>query len=124
MLRKSGADLLMLGHPTSVAVTLRPFLAVQNRVSFGFISSHGGRAMRSSPSTQHVRRNALAFIGESTWFGLGLVFASTTTLLPEFVSRLTGSAVLVGLIISLTEGAWRAPQLLFANRLANKSRKK
>ena len=80
--------------------------------------------MRSSPSTQHVRRNALAFIGESTWFGLGLVFASTTTLLPEFVSRLTGSAVLVGLIISLTEGAWRAPQLLFANRLANKPRKK
>jgi len=80
--------------------------------------------MRSSPSTQHVRRNALAFIGESTWFGLGLVFASTTTLLPEFVSQLTGSAVLVGLIISLTEGAWRAPQLLFANRLANKPRKK
>lgn len=80
--------------------------------------------MRSSSSVPHVRRNALAFIGESAWFGLGLVFASTTTVLPEFVSRLTGSAVLVGLIISLTEGAWRAPQLLFANRLANKPRKK
>ena len=72
----------------------------------------------------HLRRNALAFIGESSWFGLGLVFASTTTVLPAFISRLTGSAVLVGLIVSLTEGAWRAPQLLFANRLANKARKK
>lgn len=80
--------------------------------------------MKISPSTEHVRRNAMAYIGESTLFGLGLVFASTTTVLPEFVSRLTGSAVLIGLIISLTEGAWRAPQLLFANWLANKPRKK
>ena len=80
--------------------------------------------MRASSSSQHVRRNALAYIGESTLFGLGLVFASTTTILPEFVSRLTGSAVLVGLIISLTEGAWRIPQLLFANGLTNKPRKK
>ena len=69
----------------------------------------------SSSASKHVRRNAWAFIGESGWFGLGLVFASTTTVLPEFVRQLTGSAVLIGLIISLTEGAWRAPQLLFAN---------
>ena len=89
------------------------------------LSTHTeGPALRASSSSQHVRRNALAFIGESTLFGVGLVFASTTTILPQFVSRLTGSAVLVGLIISLTEGAWRAPQLLFANRLANKPRKK
>jgi len=79
------------------------------------------------PKAQHVpdfRRNAFAFIGESMFFGLGLVFASTTTILPDFVSRLTGSAVLVGLIISITEGAWRAPQLLFARGLAHKPRKK
>jgi MFS family permease len=80
--------------------------------------------MNSAPIQPHVRRNALAFIGESSWFGLGLVFASTTTVLPEFISRLTGSAVLVGLIISLTEGAWRAPQLLFANWVTNKPLKK
>jgi len=76
------------------------------------------------PTIPFVRRNALAFVGESMLFGLGLVFASTTTILPAFVSHLTGSAVLVGLIISLTEGAWRAPQLLFANQLANKPYKK
>jgi MFS family permease len=80
--------------------------------------------MARSSSMPYVRRNALAFIGESSWFGLGLIFAGTTTVLPEFIRQLTGSAVLIGLIISLTEGAWRVPQLLFANRLTNKPRKK
>jgi len=73
---------------------------------------------------RHFRRNAIAFIGEGSLFGLGLLFASTTTILPGFVSRLTGSAVLVGLIISLTEGAWRMPQLFFANWIGHKPRKK
>ena len=76
------------------------------------------------PKAQHVpdfRRNAFAFIGESMFFGLGLVFASTTTILPDFVSRLTGSAVLVGLIISITEGAWRkGPYLAFQSRVQHR----
>ena len=73
---------------------------------------------------RHFRRNAIAFIGEGSLFGLGLLFASTTTILPGLVSRLNGSTVLVGLIISLTEGAWRMPQLFFANWIAHKPRKK
>ena len=72
----------------------------------------------------HYRRNYSAFLGEATLFGVGLVFASTTTVLPDFVSRLTGSAVFVGLIVSLSEGAWRLPQLIFANLLTNRPRKK
>ncbi len=88
------------------------------------MSGSGNQAGRGRSADPFVRRNALAFIGESMWFGLGLVFASTTTILPAFVSHLTGSTILVGLIISLTEGAWRAPQLLFASRLTNKPRKK
>ncbi len=81
---------------------------------------------RNADSIQrtHFRRNAFAFIGEGTFFGLALLFASTTTILPELVSRLSGSAVLVGLIITLTEGAWRLPQLLFAYWLGPKPRKK
>lgn len=76
------------------------------------------------PQQAYLRRNGLAFIGEGTLFGLGLLFASTTTILPGFVSQLTGSAVLVGVIISLTEGAWRLPQLFFANWIGHKPRKK
>ncbi len=84
-----------------------------------------GNSHQIDPSRQaRFRRNAGAFIGEGTLFGLGLLFASTTTILPGFVSQLTGSAVLVGLIISLTEGAWRLPQLLFANWIGHKPRKK
>jgi len=75
-------------------------------------------------SAPKVRRNVFAYMGEATLFGIGLVFASTTTILPGFVSRLTGSVVFVGLIVSLTEGAWRLPQLFVANWLAAKPRKK
>lgn len=73
---------------------------------------------------RHYRRNAAAFVGEATLFGIGLLFASTTTVLPGFVSELSGSAVLVGLVISLSEGAWRLPQLLLANWIGPKPRKK
>ncbi len=71
-----------------------------------------------------LRRNALALFGESTLFGLGMVFAGATTVLPDFVSQLTGSAVYVGLVIALTEGAWRLPQLLVARWLLPTPRKK
>lgn len=80
--------------------------------------------MKAKGVSSHYRRNYSAFVGETTLFGVGLVFASTTTVLPDFVSRLTGSAVFVGLIVSLSEGAWRLPQLIFANLLTNKHRKK
>jgi len=70
------------------------------------------------------RRNAFAFIGEATLFGVGIVFAGTTTILPDFVNTLTGSALYVGLIVSLTEGAWRLPQVFLANWLAGRPRKK
>jgi len=80
--------------------------------------------LRQSDILPHYRRNYSAFLGEATLFGVGLVFASTTTVLPDFVSRLTGSAVFVGLIVSLSEGAWRLPQLIFANLLTNKHPKK
>jgi len=70
------------------------------------------------------RRNALAFVGEATLFGIGIVFAGTTTILPDFINTLTGSAVFVGLIVSFTEGAWRLPQVFLANWLAGKRRKK
>jgi MFS family permease len=96
----------------------------QKAYCFALVIRTEGSDMKASSTASNIRRNAWAFIGESGWFGLGLVFASTTTVLPEFVSQLTGSTVLIGLIISLTEGAWRAPQLLFANWLANKPRKK
>jgi Na+/melibiose symporter-like transporter len=72
----------------------------------------------------HYRRNFVAFMGDYIGFTLALTFAGPTTVLPDFVSRLTDSKVLVGLFSSLTNGVWLLPQLLFANLLTNKRRKK
>ncbi|GAB4304864.1 MAG: MFS transporter [Candidatus Bipolaricaulota bacterium] len=82
-----------------------------------------GRA-RILPAMDVQRRNALVFFGEATLFGVGVVFIGFTTVLPQFVSELTGSTVLVGLVIALAEGAWRAPQLAVVWWLLAARRKK
>ncbi|MCP4517412.1 MAG: MFS transporter [Delftia sp.] len=63
-------------------------------------------------------------MGDYIGFMLSMTFASSTTVLPDFVSRLTDSEILVGLLSSLSSGAWLLPQLFFANLLSNKRRKK
>ena len=78
----------------------------------------------NNDAAKHLTRNSLAFVGEGTLFGLGLLFAGTSTILPGFVDHLVGSTLLVGLIVGVTEGAWRLPQLFFANWLSCKPRKK
>jgi len=70
------------------------------------------------------RRNYLAFLGDYVGFGLAMTFASLTTTLPAFIGRLTSSKVVVGLFTSAADGAWLLPQLVFANLLMNKRRKK
>ena len=72
----------------------------------------------------YYRRNFVAFLGDYTGFALALTFASSTTVLPDFVSQLTDSKVLIGLLTTATTGAWLLPQLAFANLLTNKRRKK
>ena len=72
----------------------------------------------------HYRRNFSALVGDYVGFALGMTLASTTTVLPYLVERLTDSEVAVGLVSSVSSGAWLLPQLLFANLLTNKRRKK
>jgi MFS family permease len=73
---------------------------------------------------RHYHRNFVAFLGE--WISLGLAFnlASQTTTLPDFVGRLTDSKVVVGLFSTIRNSAFLFPQLIFANFLTNKRRKK
>jgi MFS family permease len=73
---------------------------------------------------RHYRRNFVALVGDYVGFGLALTFASQTTVLPNFVRQLTDSKVVIGLLSTLTAGAWLLPQLVFANLLTNKRRKK
>jgi MFS family permease len=72
----------------------------------------------------HYRRNLAAFMGDFVGFSIGLTFASQTTVLPELVGRLTDSEVAVGLLSTVSNGAWLLPQLVYANFITNKQHKK
>ena len=72
----------------------------------------------------HYRRNFVAFMGDSIGFSVGMTFASMTTVMPQLIERFTDSEVVVGLILSASSGAWLLPQLIYANLLTNKRRKK
>ncbi len=72
----------------------------------------------------HYRRNFVALLSDYVSWALALTFASTTTVLPALVGHLTDSEVAVGLVSSVSTGAWLLPQLVYANLLTNKRRKK
>lgn len=72
----------------------------------------------------HYRRNFACFAGDWVCFVIGMAFVSYTTVIPSFVNRLTDSAPLIGLVTTIANGAWLLPQLIAANYVANKERKK
>ena len=77
-----------------------------------------------SPLAQkHFRRNWVAFFGDYVSFGLGLAFASMTTVLPAFAAALTDNKILIGAVSSVWAGGWLLPQVFAANYLSNKPRK-
>jgi MFS family permease len=75
-------------------------------------------------SFPHYRRNFAALLGDYVFFGLGTTFAGLTTVLPNFISQLTDSKIIIGLLATLGSGAFMLPQLVFANMVVNKPRKK
>jgi MFS family permease len=60
--------------------------------------------------------------GATFWFGLS--FISATTIAPLFVSKLTASPFLIGLVAVIAQGAWYLPQLFSANFTEQMPRKK
>jgi len=58
------------------------------------------------------------------FFGLALGFASFSTVLPLFVSHLTDSAILIGLIPAIHVMGWQLPQLFTARRVSQQKRYK
>lgn len=72
----------------------------------------------------NVRHNMLVNVVDGGFFGFGLSFASFVTVIPLFVSTLTDSAVLIGLVASLHMVGWQLPQLLTANQVARLTRYK
>jgi MFS family permease len=60
--------------------------------------------------------------GTAFWFGLS--FLSATTIVPLFVSKLTESPFVIGLVAVIAQGSWFLPQLFTANAVERLARKK
>ncbi|MEP7290605.1 MAG: MFS transporter [Chloroflexota bacterium] len=73
---------------------------------------------------QNVRFNFTVNVLDGAFFGLSLGFASYVTIIPLFISTLTHSSVLIGLIAAMHTIGWQLPQLLTANRVARLRRYK
>lgn len=71
-----------------------------------------------------LKRNLVVNLIDGGFFGFGIGFASFTTIIPLFVSSMTESAVLIGLIPALHNVGWQFPQLFTARRVASQPRYK
>lgn len=68
--------------------------------------------------TKNLKHNFTVNILDGTFFGLGIGFASFATVIPLFVSNLTESALLIGLVPAVHNVGWQLPQLLTAKSVS------
>jgi MFS family permease len=73
---------------------------------------------------KHLRFNLIVNLLDGGFFGLGWGFGSIGTIVPLFVSHLTSSALLIGLIPSIHAVGWQLPQLFMANSVSRLRRYK
>jgi len=67
---------------------------------------------------KHFKYNLLVNLLDGVFFGLAWGFGSMGTILPLFVSRMTESALLIGIIPAIHAVTWQLPQLFMANRIS------
>lgn len=73
---------------------------------------------------KNYKFNVIVNIFDGGFFGLGIGFASFITVIPLFVSQMTDSAVLIGLIPAIHQVGWQLPQVFFAERIGRLTRYK
>lgn len=73
---------------------------------------------------RHYSWNFTVNLVDVAFFWLGLSFASTTTVIPLFVSKLSPNPLLIGLVAVLGQAGWFLPQLLTAGAIERSARKK
>jgi MFS family permease len=110
---------------------------MKNILPFNPEDKHSGPPLLDSPrgnaeiggvSDTHQRsaerRTFWGILGDMSFFGIGQSFAGQTTVIPSFLSTLTGSAPLIGLASAISSGGWLIPQLFAANKLASLTHRK
>lgn len=85
-------------------------------------AAHHATAETLTPAA--VRRNFWCFFADGAGFPLGLVFLSVSTIMPLFVSQLTHSRFLIGLVASVFALGVNAPGLIGAHLAERLPRKK
>ncbi|RPJ44277.1 MAG: MFS transporter [Chloroflexi bacterium] len=73
---------------------------------------------------KNLRWNYIANVLDGGFFGLGIGFASFTTVIPLFVANMTDSAILIGLISAIHVMGFQLPQLLMARSVSRLKRYK
>ena len=69
------------------------------------------------------RRNFRFGMLQGTFMRINFAFADSSTVLPAFIYKLSGSDILVGLTGSMMTAGWMWPQLLMSNLLEHRPRK-
>jgi MFS family permease len=72
---------------------------------------------------KHFRRNFFANIMDAGFWFFGDSFVAAYTILPVFMSTLTDSPILIGLIPALEGAGWFIPQLFLAKHLEGENRR-
>jgi len=72
----------------------------------------------------HLRHNVIVNLLDGGFFGLGIGFASFITIIPLYVSQMTDSAIVIGLIPAIHAVGWQLPQLLTAGWVSRLKRYK
>lgn len=73
---------------------------------------------------KHLKYNVAVNLLDGAFFGVGWGFGSFGTILPLFVSRMTDSALLIGLIPAIHAVGWQLPQLFMAGAVSRLRRYK
>ncbi len=73
---------------------------------------------------RNLRFNVFIGMLDAAFFGFGWGFSSFGTIVPLFVSQMTDSAILIGLIPAIHAVGWQLPQLFTANQVARLRRYK
>ena len=80
--------------------------------------------MTEKRPSKYYHRNFICLACDFGFFGVGLAFINTSTVIPSFLTTLGASSALIGLVSSLQAASWLLPQLFAARYMAGKTRKK
>lgn len=76
-----------------------------------------------SELTKTERHNFVVLLLDGLFFTWGSAFIDTSTVLPVYLSTLTKSSILIGLMATIRSGGWFLPQMVVASYAAKRERK-